>query len=71
MLLCFQTSGLRFRNFPHEFVDGVFPGRLAEICSEMGIERYIHISHLAAAHDTPGRMVARGSDMLRAKVYYC
>ena len=57
-----------FRNFPHDFVDGVFPGTLAHICGEMGIERLVHISHLAASLDAPGIMVKRGSDQLRAKV---
>lgn len=47
-------------------VDGA--RRLARIAKEVGVEKFIHISHLNAAPELPTIYVKGGSEFLRSKV---
>ena len=44
----FETSRWSFAD-----IHGTFPSVLATVCAEQGVERFVHVSALGAAHDAP------------------
>lgn len=62
--------GKHFETMRWSFADvhGSFPGVLAQVCAEAGVERFVHVSALGASYDSPSsfmRSKAVGEEAVR------
>jgi len=59
--------GYETGNFSFEDVNITGPARLARICKEMGVQRFVHFSHINARKNPDTAFLSGGSPFLRTK----
>eukprot|EP00088_Acartia_fossae_P034980 TRINITY_DN35971_c0_g1_i3.p1 TRINITY_DN35971_c0_g1~~TRINITY_DN35971_c0_g1_i3.p1 ORF type:complete len:388 (+),score=120.49 TRINITY_DN35971_c0_g1_i3:156-1166(+) len=59
--------GVETKNFSYSDVNITGPQRLARICKEMGVNRFIHFSHINARAEPETAFMQKGSEWLRTK----
>jgi len=59
--------GIETNNFSYNDVNVTGPARLARICKEMGVQRFVHFSHINARAEPEKVFLQRGSEWLRTK----
>ena len=57
-----------FRNYNFNKSNVECPARIARIAKEVGVEKFIHLSHLNAREELPSIFVKGGSKFLHSKV---